>query len=89
MRCVCLRLEWAYYFAPLLREMLPHLCISLALLVLQVFQRGSMRWLWIAILAHTLVDLLADSVTLILQLSGMTALLVPEAIVTVLGALSL
>jgi len=63
--------------------------VALALMVLQVFRRGSMRWLWLAILAHTLVDLLAVGVTPILQLSGMPALLVPEAIVTLVGLLSL
>ena len=63
--------------------------VALALLVLQVFRRGNMRWLWLAILAHALVDLLAAGVTPILQLNGMPALLVPEAIVTVVGLLSL
>ena len=47
------------------------------------------RWLWLAILAHALLDLLAAGITPILQLSGMPALLVPEAIVTLVGLLSL
>ena len=63
--------------------------VALSLLVLQVFRRGSMRWLWLAILAHALVDLVAAGTAPILQLSGMTALLVPEAIITVVGLLSL
>ena len=63
--------------------------VALALLVLQVFRRGSLRWLWLAILAHALVDLVAAGAAPILQLSGMSALLVPEAIVTVVGLLSL
>jgi uncharacterized membrane protein YhfC len=63
--------------------------VALSLLVLQVFRRGSLRWLWLAILAHTLVDLLGAGVTPILGLTGMAALLVPEAIVTVSGLLSL
>jgi hypothetical protein len=63
--------------------------VALSVLVLQVFLRGSLRWLGLAILAHTLVDLLAAGATPILQLRGMPALLVPEAIVTVIGLLSL
>ena len=63
--------------------------VALSLVVLQVFLRGSLRWLWLAILIHALVDLLAAGVTPILQLRGMPALLVPEAIVTVVGLLSL
>jgi uncharacterized membrane protein YhfC len=63
--------------------------VALSLMVLQVFRRGSLRWLWLAILAHALVDLVAAGITPILKLSGMPALLVPEAIVTVIGLLSL
>jgi uncharacterized membrane protein YhfC len=63
--------------------------VALSLLVLQVFRRGSLRWLWFAILAHALVDLLAAGITPMLQLTGMTALLVPEVIVTLVGLLSL
>jgi uncharacterized membrane protein YhfC len=63
--------------------------VALSLVVLQVFRRSSLRWLWLAILAHALVDLVAAGITPILQLSGMTALLVPEAIITVVGLLSL
>jgi uncharacterized membrane protein YhfC len=63
--------------------------VALSLIVLQVFRRGSLRWLWLAILVHALVDLVAAGITPILQLSGMAALLVPEAIVTVVGLLSL
>jgi uncharacterized membrane protein YhfC len=63
--------------------------VAFSLVVLQVFRRGSLRWLWLAILAHALVDLLAAGITPILQLSGMPALLVPEAIVTAVGLLSL
>jgi len=63
--------------------------VALSLLVLQVFRRGNIRWLWLAILVHTLVALLAAGVTSILQLSRMSALLLPEAIVTIVGLLSL
>jgi uncharacterized membrane protein YhfC len=63
--------------------------VALSVVVLQVFLRGSLRWLWLAILAHTLIDLLAAGVTPILGLTGMAALLVPEAIVTLIGLISL
>jgi uncharacterized membrane protein YhfC len=63
--------------------------VALSVVVLQVFRRGSLRWLWLAILAHALVDLLAAGAAPILQLSGMPALLVPEALITVIGLLSL
>jgi uncharacterized membrane protein YhfC len=63
--------------------------VALSVVVLQVFRRGSLRWLWLAILAHALVDLVAAGATPILQLSGMTALLVPEAMLTAIGLLSL
>jgi uncharacterized membrane protein YhfC len=63
--------------------------VALSLVVLQVFRRGSMRWLWLAILAHALVDLVGAGVTPILGLTGMAALLIPEAIITVVGLLSL
>ena len=33
--------------------------IALSVLVLQVFRRAALRWLWLAMLAHTLVNLLA------------------------------
>jgi uncharacterized membrane protein YhfC len=63
--------------------------VALSLVVLQVFRRGSLRWLWLAILAHALVDLLGAGITPLLQLSGMQALLVPESIITAVGLLSL
>lgn len=62
--------------------------VALSLVVLQVFRRNSMRWLWLAILIHALADLLGAGIAPILQLSGMPALLVPEAIVTAMGLLS-
>jgi uncharacterized membrane protein YhfC len=63
--------------------------VALALVVLQVFRRGSLRWLWLAILAHALVDLVGAGVTPILGLTGIAALLIPEAIISVVGLLSL
>jgi uncharacterized membrane protein YhfC len=50
--------------------------IALSVLVLQVFRRGALRWLWLAMLAHTLVNLLAVGA---LQLLG------PERLVVQVG----
>jgi uncharacterized membrane protein YhfC len=63
--------------------------VALSIVVLQVFRRGSLGWLWLAILAHTLANLLGAGITPILGLTGMTALLIPEAIITAIGLLSL
>jgi uncharacterized membrane protein YhfC len=63
--------------------------IALSVVVLQVFRRGSIRWLWLAILAHALADLVGAGITPILGLTGLSAALVPEAIVTVIGLISL
>jgi uncharacterized membrane protein YhfC len=63
--------------------------VALSVVVLQVFRRGNLRWLWLAILAHTLADLLGAGVTPILGLTGIAALLLPEAIITAIGLISL
>jgi uncharacterized membrane protein YhfC len=63
--------------------------VALSVVVLQIFRRGSLRWLWLAIVAHTLANLLGAGITPILGLAGTTALLLPEAIVTMIGLLSL
>jgi uncharacterized membrane protein YhfC len=63
--------------------------VALSVMVLQVFRRGSIAWLWLAILAHALANLLGAGITPMLGLTGMAALLVPEAIITLLGMLSL
>jgi uncharacterized membrane protein YhfC len=61
--------------------------IAMSVLVLQVFRRGSIRWLWLAVLAHTLADLLGAGIAPILGLTGLSAALLPEAIITVMGLL--
>jgi uncharacterized membrane protein YhfC len=63
--------------------------IAMSVVVLQVFRRGSIRWLWLAVLAHTLADLLGAGIAPILGLTGLSAALIPEAIVTVMGLLGL
>jgi uncharacterized membrane protein YhfC len=63
--------------------------VAMSVVVLQVFRRGGMKWLWLAVAAHALLDLLAAGLPPLLGLQGMAALLVPEAIVTVAGLLGL
>jgi uncharacterized membrane protein YhfC len=62
--------------------------VAMSVVVLQVFRRG-IGWLWLAILAHALIDFLAVGLPLLLGLQGTAALLVPEAIVTAAGLVSL
>lgn len=59
--------------------------VGLSVLVLQVFRRGGPGWLLAAILAHALVNFAAVALPLALGLSGLAALLVPEAIITAAG----
>jgi uncharacterized membrane protein YhfC len=61
---------------------------AMSVVVLQVFRRG-IAWLWLAILAHTLLNLVAVGLPLMLGMQGTAALLVPEAIVTIAGLASL
>jgi uncharacterized membrane protein YhfC len=63
--------------------------VAQSVLVLQVFRRNSMLWLWIAIVTHTALNLLATSLPILLGLGGTTTLLVPESIITIGGLLGL
>ena len=63
--------------------------IGLSVVVLQVFQRGRLRWLWWAVLAHAVVDFSVVAVQLPLRDHPLAVALVPEALVAVFGALAL
>jgi uncharacterized membrane protein YhfC len=63
--------------------------VALSVLVLQVFRRGSLAWLWLAILGHAAVDLGAVGISTMLVLSGTLKILVPEAVVTISGLIGL
>jgi hypothetical protein len=54
-------------------------------MVLQVFRRGQMWWLWLAIATHTLVNLIAVGIAPALALQGTAAILIPEVIVMLAG----
>jgi uncharacterized membrane protein YhfC len=63
--------------------------VALSVMVLQVFRRGSLRWLWLAIVAHAAVDFVAAGLPALLPLGAPTRLLLPEAIIAVVGLISL
>ena len=63
--------------------------VGLSVIVLQVFRHGSLRWLWLAIAAHAAVDFVAAGLPALLPLGPLTRLLLPEAIIAIVGAISL
>lgn len=63
--------------------------VALSVVVLQVFRRGSVRWLWLAIAAHGLMNFVAIGTPLLLGLRGLSATVVPEVIITTVGLLAL
>jgi uncharacterized membrane protein YhfC len=63
--------------------------VAMSVVVLQVFRRGSLLWLLLAIAAHTAVNFVATALPIVLSLQGTTALLVPEGVVTIAGLISL
>jgi uncharacterized membrane protein YhfC len=67
--------------------------IAFSVIVLQVFRRRNLYWLWLAILAHTIVDELASVVPVVLQRNGVlnasTSTLLAEALVFLCGLVAL
>lgn len=63
--------------------------VAFSVLVLNVFRRGSLNWLWLSILAHTLVNFVLIGTPLILGLEGLSAMLLTEGFVTIFGIISL
>lgn len=59
--------------------------VAMSVLVLQVFRRGSLRWLWLAIGAHALLDWVVAALPLLVPLSGSARLLVSEGLVMLAG----
>jgi uncharacterized membrane protein YhfC len=62
--------------------------VALSVTVLQVFRRGSLVWLWLAIFAHALVDFVTVTIVQFPGLQGMMRIWVPEAIVTLAGLIA-
>lgn len=63
--------------------------VALSVLVLQVFRRGNISWLWLAILAHTVVDFVTIGVLQLLGPSKISTSLLVELIVAVFGVIAL
>lgn len=63
--------------------------VALSVVVLQVFRRGDIRWLWLAVGLHAAVDWLAAALPPFLPLGDLAKVLLPEAIITVVGLISL
>jgi len=63
--------------------------VALSVIVLQVFLRGSLRWLWLAIVLHAVVDFVAAGLPALIPLDPQTRLLLPEAIIAIVGLISL
>ncbi|MBE3560794.1 MAG: YhfC family intramembrane metalloprotease [Ktedonobacteraceae bacterium] len=62
--------------------------IGLSVIVVQVFRRGNIGWLWLAILAHAVVDFTTVEVGQVLR-PGISTSLIQEGIVLVFGLLAL
>jgi uncharacterized membrane protein YhfC len=62
--------------------------IALSVVVLQVFRRGNIAWLWLAILAHAVVDFIAVATPEVLGAGVQTSLLV-EGIVAIFGLIGI
>ena len=63
--------------------------IALSVVVLQVFRRGQMRWLAIAILAHALLDGVAVFIPQVMGPGTRTATLVTEGVIALFGLAAL
>ncbi len=63
--------------------------IALSVVVVQVFLRGQQRWLWIAVLAHALLDFVVLVVQLPLSGHPVAAGLLAEGVVAIFGVLAL
>lgn len=62
--------------------------IALSVMVLQVFRRKNIGWLWLAILAHTIVDFTSVEIPQVLGLSNMTSL-ITEGIIALFGIIAI
>lgn len=62
--------------------------VAMSLVVLQVFRRGSIGWLWLAIGLHTLTNVVVVAVPTLLSIPQQTAQLLAEGLAGVVGLLS-
>ncbi len=62
--------------------------IALSVMVLQVFRRNKMSWLWLAILAHAIVDFTSVEILQVLGTST-TASLITEGVIALFGIIAI
>jgi hypothetical protein len=62
--------------------------VALSVVVLQVFRRGNIAWLWLAVLAHTVLDFTALAIPEAFGAGTQTSLLV-EGIVAIFGLIGI
>jgi len=60
--------------------------VALSVVVLQVFRRKQTRWLWLAILLHTAVNLVIVGLSTWIKLPGIDSALLSSALVLLAGA---
>ena len=63
--------------------------IALSVLVLQVFRRNNIAWLWLAILAHAIVDGVSVGLIQVLGPGRISTSLIAEVVVAVFGVIAL
>ena len=63
--------------------------VALSVLVLQVFRRNNIGWLWLAILAHAIVDGVAVGLTQVLPPGRISTSLIVEVVVAIFGVIAL
>lgn len=63
--------------------------VALSVMVFQVFRRNDIRWLWLAVAIHALVNFVVVGATSFFQLTGLSLYLVPQALMFMFGIASL
>lgn len=63
--------------------------VALSVIVLQVFRRGRIRWLWLAVLAHAVVDGVSLGANQLMGPGKISTTLITEGIVTVFGLIAI
>ena len=63
--------------------------VGLSVLVLQSFTQGGLRWVWLSVLLHSLVNLVVVAAPLVVGLAGTEAALLQEALMVPVAALGI
>jgi uncharacterized membrane protein YhfC len=62
--------------------------VALSVMVLQVFRRGNIGWLWLAVLAHAVVDGVTTGVNQLLGPGSVSTSLIVEGIIAIFGLIA-